>query len=131
MEKNNTTSQVFVGSTSIEEDSFYDMFEFNYDLDNEPSSSPFTILMGINFFDEDDLMIEYKKHSSLMAFIDYISSVMKVEIPENIVKLYTDIDFIITIDTTFFEKAIPEKNEFESKFISIKYLGEFEKIWVD
>ncbi len=130
MQKNNTTSHIYVGSTSLDEDSFYDMFEFQYELDDELSASSFTLIMGIEYFDEDDLMIEYKKKYSLSSFIKYLSDTMKWNIPESIIKLHENIDFIVAIDTTNSYNIDPEKLTFKNKFISIDYLGEFEKEWV-
>lgn len=131
MEKNNTTSQVFVGSTSCDEDSFYNMFEFNYELDDELSASSFTLIMGVGYFDEDDLMMEYKKSHSLSLFIKDLSYMMKWNIPESIVKSHDNIDFIVAIDTTNSYNIDPERLTFKNKFISIDYLGEFKKTWVD
>lgn len=131
MKKNNTTSHVYVGTTSIEEDSFYDMFEFNYELDDELSASSFTLIMGVGYFDEDDLMMEYKKKYSLSSFIKDFSYMMVWNIPESIMKVHDNIDFIVVIDTTNSYDIDPERLTFKNKFISIDYLGEFEKTWVD
>lgn len=130
MKKNNITSHIYVGSTSLDEDSFYDMFEFKYELDDELSASSFTLIMGIKYFDEDDLMMEYKKMYTLSLFIKYLSDTMRWNIPENIVKLHDNIDFIVLIDTANSYDIDPEKLTFKNKFISIDYLGEFEKEWV-
>lgn len=130
MQKNSTTSHIYVGSTSLDEDSFYDMFEFQYELDDELSASSFTLIMGVDYFDEDDLMIEYKKKYSLSLFIKYLSGTMKWDIPENIIKSHGNIDFIVAIDTTNSYDIDPEKPIFKNKFILIEYLGEFEKEWV-
>lgn len=122
--------QVYVGKTIIAEDDFYEMFEFSHNLNDEMSFSMFSLLMGLDYFDEDYLTIEYRQKSSLHDMLDYLSDFVKIDVANNIIINYDDIDFIVIVNEDEAYANEPMVKMFKNQYIDLKYLGLFDAEYV-
>lgn len=118
--------QVYVGKTIIAKDDFYEMFEFSHNLNDEMSFSIFSLLMGLDYFDEDYLTIKYRQKSSLHDMLDYLSDFVKIDVADNIISNYDDIDFIVVVNEDEAYANEPMAKMFKNQYIDIKYLGLFD-----
>lgn len=119
-------NQLYVGRTSLAEDDLFKLFDFNYtDTDNNISLCMFSILMDLGWFDEDYMLAEFDKGKSLCYFLDYVKDVLKLEISNDIVQSYGNIDFIVSIDSYEGDAEEPKVKYFKNSLLEIKYLGSF------
>lgn len=119
-------NQLYIGRTKLSEDDIFKLLDFEYtDLENDLSLCMFSILMDIGWFDEDYAFTEFNKNKSLSHFLNYIKDMLDLDINDEIINIYDNIDFIISIDAYEGEANEPKVKHFQNSFLEIEYLGSF------
>lgn len=126
----NDNVQVYVGTTLYNQDQLFDYFEFNVEK-GEDLISQQMIDMNMDYYDEDYLTIHYEPKSSLKYFLDYMDSFVNINIDEQLVDKFHNIDFIVIIDIDKAFAKVPQNKFFKNKYIDVTFLGEFSAQYIN
>lgn len=122
-------AQIYVGTTSFSEDELFSYFEFNKVNEDDDAISQHMIDMGLDYYDEDNLLVEFHKDSSLQFILDKIKWYISLDVSNNDLNKFKHIDFIVVINSSDGFTTPPEKHIFKNGLMNIEYLGEKEFVY--